>query len=383
MRATRIGLSLVTALLMLTARAAVAQTAAPPPAPAPEAPPTAPTADDGLRLHGFASASYIFNFNQPPSATNGFRVFDFTQNALRLDAAELVVEKTVSSPHDVGFRADVVVGSSIPRVSAAAGLFRDPNTGKAHDYDLQQAYASYMVSHHVRVEAGKFVTPLGLEVIEGWDGYNDNASRSFLFGYAIPFTHTGLRVTATAKRVSGLVMVVNGWDNLKDNNTGKTMAGQLTLAPSDVLSFVVTAITGPEQPLNNHDLRTVYDFVWKWKVTSVTSLGLSADDGHESGAAPGGGTAVWRGVAGYSRIGLSKTLALCLRGEVFDDPQGVRTGMAQQLTEVTVTPEVRLSPHALVRADIRVDRSNRFVFDARSGATATQPTIQFNFLCFF
>ena len=50
----------------------------------------------------------------------------------------------------------------------------------------------------LQVDAGKFVTPLGYEVIEGWDGYNDNASHSFLFGYAIPFTLEG-----TPRRLPG------------------------------------------------------------------------------------------------------------------------------------------------------------------------------------
>jgi hypothetical protein len=53
------------------------------------------------------------------------------------------------------------------------------------------------------------------------------------------------------------------------------------------------------------------------------------------------------------------------------------------LSEFTATPEFRLSPHALVRADLRVDRSTKGVFDARTGATKTQPTLQFNFLHYF
>jgi hypothetical protein len=125
-----------------------------------------PVAGDGPKLHELVSASYVFNVNQPPSGMNRFRVFDFTHNAFRLDVAELVVEKTVSSAHDAGFR-------------------------------------------------------------------------------------------------------------VNDDNTGKTVAGPLTLAPSGAMSFIVTVITGPEQPANNHDLRTVYDLAWTWKVNRVTSLGLS------------------------------------------------------------------------------------------------------------
>jgi len=370
----------VAAGLLLLASRATAQTD--PPAASPVAA-SAPAADDGLKVHAFLSTSYVFNVNRPPSGTNGLRVFDFTDGSFVLDGAQVIAEKTVSAAGDAGFRVSLVTGSSIPKVSAASGLFRDPSTGKAQDVDLQQAYASYMLGSHVRLDAGKFVTPLGLEVIEGWDGANDNASRSFLFGYAIPFTHTGVRISANGPKASALVMVVNGWDNAVDNNRGKTVAGQLSLTPTPAVSLTVTAITGPERPADDHHLRTVYDLVWTWKLGDLSSVSLNADDGRESGAAPDGGLATWRGAAAYTRIGFSKTFALCLRGEVFEDPQGVRTGASQRLAEFTLTPEVRLSPQAIIRADLRVDRSSRSIFETRTGSTRTQPTAQLNLVVLF
>ena len=83
-------------------------------------------------------------------------------------------------------------------MSAAAGFFRDAS-GKAQDFDLQQAFVSYItpVGSGLRFDAGKFVTNHGYELIDGYDGYNDNATRSFSFGYGIPFTHTGIKAAYT------------------------------------------------------------------------------------------------------------------------------------------------------------------------------------------
>ena len=39
---------------------------------------------------------------------------------------------------------DATVGSTVPRVTAAAGLFRDDN-GEAGDFDVHQAFVSYVV----------------------------------------------------------------------------------------------------------------------------------------------------------------------------------------------------------------------------------------------
>ena len=149
-----------------------------------------------ISVNGLVSASYVGNVNSPSSGTNQFRVFDTRSDTFALDVAELVVQRSVSAPGDAGFRVDLTFGSLIPKVTAAAGLFRDEN-GVAGSFDLQQAYFSYIApaGRGLRIDAGKFTTYLGYEVIEGYDGYNDNHSHSFLFGYAQPITHTGLRVS--------------------------------------------------------------------------------------------------------------------------------------------------------------------------------------------
>ena len=48
----------------------------------------------------------------------------------------------------------------------------------------------------------------------------------------------------------------------------------------------------------------------------------------------------------------------------------------QRLTELTITPAWQWSSNATVRLDLRVDRSNQLVFEARAGAKTTQPTAQ-------
>ena len=74
----------------------------------------------------------------------------------------------------------------------------------------------------------------------------------------------------------------------------------------------------------------------------------------------------------------AREFAICLRGEYFADPDGARTGVPQDLKEVTLTPEWKISSHFLVRADLRADWSSRDVFEKRAGFTRTQPTILLN-----
>jgi hypothetical protein len=358
---------------LLSPRLLAAQ--APPPIPEP--------GHQAIDFHGLVSTSFSYNFNEPASRTNQFRVFDYDDDNFRIDLVELVVQRPVTAPGDFGFRVDFTAGA-VSRIVASRGLFRD-TSGEGQDIDLHQAFVSFVapLGSGLRLDAGKFITGLGYEVIEGYDGWNDNATHSFLFGYAIPFTHTGVRASYSfSPVVSTMLMVANGWDDVEDNNRGKTIHLQLGLTPSSRLAITLNGIAGPEQTNDDVHYRDVLDVVATWKPTDRLSVGVNGDWGRETAAAPGGRMAVWTGAAGYLRLA-RKQVALSLRAERFDDRDGSRTGTPQTLSEITVTPELRLGASCLVRSDLRLDTSDRAVFEGRNAARKTQPTASVNVLYHF
>ena len=336
-----------------------------------------------IQINVFASAGFTFNFNNPDSGMNAYRVFDGDDRTAELNVVELVVQKAAVKVWDLGFRADVVAGRSIPKVEAASGLFRDPDTGESHDYDLQQAFASLILplGSGLKMDAGKFITPLGYEVIEGYDGYNDNASRSFLFGYAIPFTHTGLRFGYSfSDHLSGQLLLVEGWDNDRDNNSALSEGAQLAWTPGPAFTLAVAALAGPEQENNNRNDREIYDLTAIWKATPRLGLGINADYGHETAALGPGRDAVWSGAALYATYKFTDEFSLALRAERFDDRDGARTGTAQSLREITVTPSYAIGKHVVVRGDLRLDTSDQYVFQKNGDLVRRQPTVSLNIL---
>lgn len=344
-----------------------------------------------VTVNGFLSTTYSYNYGRPDSRTNTLRVFDFDDNSFKVDVAELVVQHPAAAARESGFRIDVAMGGSVPRVSAASGLFRDVASGQAEDIDLQQAYASYVapVGSGLRVDAGKFVTHLGLEVIEGYDGWNDNATRSWLFGYAIPFTHTGLRGSYTfGPKLAAMAMIANGWDNATDNNRAKTAGAQLVITPVAPLTVYVNGVLGAERTDSNSDLRRVIDFVATYKASPRVTVSMNLDGGNENDAVPAIGpqassTGRWLGAAGYVRLAATERWALIVRGERFWDRDGIRTGVTQTLSELTLTPELHVTPRFLVRADLRADHSNESVFEDHSRPVDHQTTLLLNALVTF
>jgi len=361
---------------------ATAQEPAPPAVPAPAAPPAppAPPTPPAITWNGFLSGAYSYNFSSPSNRTNAFRVFDFDDNSLKLDVAELVVQKAAANPGDSGFRVDLEAGSSIPRISSSSGLFRNSKTGEAQDFDLQQAFLSYVThwGRGVRFDVGKFITHAGAEVIEGYDGYNDNYSRSFLFGYAIPFTHTGIKMTAPLnEHLTGMLMLANGWDNATDNNRGKTLGAQLVATPSPKFTAYINYIGGPEKTDSN-DMRHLLDVVGVWKATPALTLSVNADFAREEGDLADGGSARWSGVAAYARYDVSPRFSLGLRGEVFDDKDGVRTGTAGKLSEGTITPTWHVDDHLSFRGDLRFDHADSDVLGDDQDPKSHQVTTAVN-----
>lgn len=333
---------------------------------------------DSLTIDAFASGAYQYNGNRPTTGTNSYRVFDYNDNSFNLDVAEVVLQINPKKSNDAGFRVDIAAGNSVPQISKV----QDQSVRK---FDLQQVFASYIapLGSGVRFDVGKYVTHLGYEVIDGYDGYNDNYSRSILFGYAIPFTHTGVKASYTfSSHIAAMVEVVNGWDLLRDNNHSKSVGAQLTLTPVTPLTVILNWIGGPELANDNHSKRNVFDVVAILKPTNALTLGVNGDYGTETGTSRviAGDDARWKGIAGYAALAVTSKFSVALRAETFNDDGGVRLGVdeATTLSEGTFTPTYKFTTNVVVRGELRYDRANHAILANRNGMSERQTTVGAN-----
>jgi hypothetical protein len=350
--------------------------------PAPPAPALAPAAPaaghwwEEVALHGFVSFAATLNINNPKggadSATghNQYRAFDVNANAFSLDVAELSIERAPVGANDVGMRIDIAAGETIPRLAAANGSSAGP-------FDLQQAYLYYTFANGLRIDAGKFVTPVGIEVIEGYDGYNDEYSHSFLFTFG-PYTHTGVKASYATEKVTVAGYVTQGWDVLIDLNRDISYMAQVILTPAKDLSISLLYSGGKELPLPDPPWRHFFDAVLTYKVSPKVGVGANFDFASE-------GDTTWTGAAGYLTLALTDDLGLGLRGEVFSDPDGAKTGVAkgQTLTEFTGALSYHIGPHHVLRGELRWDHSSKDVFPTNDGVSSSQLTFAANYLGMF
>ncbi len=352
----------------------------------------------GFDLTGYFDVGYTHlsgsgAFNTTPAgpgvtAGGPNRVFDYKRNALKLHQAAFTFAK--QPKEGFGGVLNVTLGND---ANVIAPYATNPNTGtgcnlatgltatgtcKKDYWDITQAFAQYATGP-VTVIAGKFVTSAGAEVINSTA--NSNYSRSILFGYAIPFTHTGLRASYAATDTFTLIGGVNqGWDAIKDTNSSKTLELGGLFTPTKAFSLAAMGHFGKERVgglvgTGPEGQRNLIDLVATYNATDKLTLILNYDYATQDNTAtvtPNAATkSTWKGVAGYANYQFNEQWRLSFRAEYFDDGDGYRTGVAQKWKEATLTLGYTPIKNLDLRAEIRGDRSNVPAFIDSNNTTAS------------
>ncbi len=341
-----------------------------------QTPETAPVFSAGpIEFSGLIDSYYSLNFNHPASRFNTGRNFDTNANQFSLNMAKVTLQH---QPDPVGIRLDLGLGPAFDIVHGA-----EPGGLGPLRY-IQQAYVTYNapVGKGLTLDVGKFVTVHGAEVIETMSNWN--YSRSFLFAYAIPYYHFGARASYPLhKTFTGAVMLVNGWNNVVDNNSGKTWGFQGTWNPHSRFALTSNYMFGPEKTGTNRGYRHLWDTTATITVSPKAAFMFNYDYGIDRIAS--GGKNRWNGVAGYARLAPNKRFAFIPRLEWFNDADGFTTGVAQKLKEATITAEFKMKEGLLSRLEYRRDWSDQRFFDrGNTAASATaQDTLLAGFVVFF
>ena len=357
----------------ISAWAQTPATAEKPADPAP-APPPAIFSIAGFDLTGHIDIGYT-NLRDSGKFISGVnsRVFDFDRNKAVLHSLDLQLASTPEN--GFGGLLDVTLGKDADTIAAYGTIdkTRGPANGVDKRADVTQAFLHYGAGA-LTVIAGKFVTLSGAEVIKS--DADTNYSRSILFGYAIPFTHTGVRATYKLSDTLTLIGGVNqGWDAFKDTNSDKTIELSAAFTPDKTFTLLVTGYSGKEQLANypksvEKGTRNLLDLVATITVSEQLTLIGNFDYGSQDSGSAGIGKAKWQGFAGYANYQVNDQWRVSLRGEYFDDKDGYRTGVVQKWKEATATLAYLPNKNLELRAEVRGDRCDH---DAFLKANSTTP----------
>ena len=369
----------------------------------------------GIDMHALMMVDYNANINDPgqngPSQgnTGGTFVngFNYQSNTFALRDAAIFLGRN-KDDESFGFNLNVDFGATANVIQARWGNgtndAKENICGNSGDCfaEVREAYLTYKTpltipgaSAPISVKGGKFVTLLGYEVIPTYSVFNPNISTSLLFNLSIPFTHTGLLAhVPVVDQLAFDLGVVNGWDNVADNNDEKTFLGGMGITPSDAVSIYVSGTYGGESnPISDGgdgagSKRGVFSANVAWKVIDALQLALDTTYGSQTNSTVPGQfgrrTANWYGFAGYAIVTPMDKMQLSLRAEVFEDEDGTQTNInnGQTLWELTPTFTYALADHLTFRTEYRHNQSNKHYFTSGDGAVLTGQDLIFTELVF-
>ena len=316
----------------------------------------------GIDVSGYIDVSYQNKSTDPQTAT--FHNYDTEQKSFNLHAFDLSVSSLPAS--GFGGLVEIQFGKDVT-ANAPVGQTAGTNV------DALQVFMQYS-SGPLGVMAGKFTTLAGAEVAQAVN--NTNFSRSFLFTFAEPVTHTGVRGNyAVSDELKFMVGVNNGWNILNENAagncsgaggtppcaTGKTIELGVSANPTKMIGITGAYYTGDEVGTTQIGTRTLLDLVGTINLSDALSVVLNYDTADQDKAI-GNAKAKWSGFAGYVNYKINDTWRLSGRLENFDDKQGFRTGTVQKLKEATVTAGYGIAKNAELRFELRNDKSDKSVF---------------------
>jgi len=362
-------------VLLVSAICALGQTQAPDTQAPPPASPPAWTAGP-IKFSGFVDAYYNLNFNHPASGSNsGVRFFDQKANTFSLNMAKLTLE---TDPAPVGFRVDLGFGRGFELFHA----FEPLEDGQTINRNIMQAYLSVKPEGWggFQFDFGKFVTSAGAEPTE--THLNWNYSRSLIYSLG-PFYHFGARVSKPVNSVwtTGF-QVLNGWNNVDDNNSGKTI-GITNAFSSSKISYFNNYYVGPEKTGTNEGYRHFIDQVLSLTPHDKASFYINYNYGYEKDV--DGSKGIISAIAAAARFQANDWFAVSPRIEYYNDRGIWTSGTIQKLKEFTLTTEFKHSKGFLTRLEYRRDWSNEPFFDRgnQTGNAKNQNTLLIGFIAFF
>lgn len=315
-----------------------------------------------LRLYGGVDVDYFWKIQDPHERKDAIQLHSANPDHDTFEVAwsKLGVTRRMGDANewDAGFGFELDYGRLVQKT-----LSLDPRFLPDSPINSQFAYVDLKIPtplNPVSLRCGRTQSWIGVETIDPF--LNPNFSHSFFFNFS-PFTTTG--VSASSEIAGGFrytQWVVNGWDLVIDDNSSKTLGGQLSwTSEGSSAAIAFNWIWGPEREKDDRHHRWYAELAATLKPFDGTEVRASLHYGQEEGGALGGGPAKFGGVLLIVRQELYEVtegfrrFAVAFRGEYYRDQGGLFSGVDETLAELTGTFELRFTDSASLRLEYRHD----------------------------
>ncbi len=322
--------------------------------------------DHRMAIYGWTEASVTYGSQGrtawPMLAQSPTNDFLLNQNWL---VFERTVVTTGTTQPTFGFHTAWILPGSDARYTVSRHLLNRQRgvgdfTQGNYPIDLFHAYGeAYFptVARGLDVKVGKNAVPYFAETEDKIN--NPLFSHSYMFYFCGPFTHTGLQANLKLSDEWAVeARLVLGSDIAFGPGESPTFVGTVTWTQpgggrNTVLLSTVLG-SGRFDTEHNQANQNMVDLIYTHTFSPVLKYTLDAGAGYIAHV-PDTGTVSWYGAAQYLSYTISPRLSANGRFELFDDPQGGRTGFKGLYTAVTGGVTFKPRKSVWVRPELRYD----------------------------
>jgi hypothetical protein len=322
-----------------------------------------------VTISGYLETYYVYDFNKP--ADNTRPSFIYSHNRHNEVNLNLGFVKAAYNTERVRANFALMAGTY-----TNANLAAEPGVLK----NVYEANAGVKISanKNLWVDAGIFASHIGFESAIGKDCWN--LTRSMLADNT-PYYEAGAKVSYTSDNGKWLFsgLILNGWQRIQrvSGNSLPAFGTQITFKPSSSITLNSSTFIGTDKPDSVRQMRYFHNFYGIFQVTPKFGITAGFDYGMEEKSPESGSMNTWTSPVLILRYAASDKIAVALRGEYYNDKNGViiATGTPHgfKTTGVSFNFDYNVMPNVMWRAEVRnlASKDQVFTKDGKSVKTDT------------
>jgi hypothetical protein len=296
-----------------------------------------------VKFGGFMDTYYAYDFNVPKNHEREFTTQPVRHNEFNINLAYI---EAVMKQEKTRGRLALQYGQSV--IKNTVGEPRDGKTSGPQDAKVfQEAYIGKRLGNKTWLDFGIFLGNIGAESWISKDNWT--YTRALNLDY-VPYYSSGVRLehSLTEKEVIQL-QILNGWQNMSENNNGKAIGMQYKRLIKDKVTFTYNNFFGDEEVVSSRSrFRAYHNFIFQWIKDDRWQYLGSFDVGHQS-QQQNNGVDGWTATTLTIRRILNLKQSLAIRMEYYSDPH--------QANIVTGTPNGFQVSGASINFDQKMDET--------------------------
>lgn len=326
---------------------------------------------------GFIDTYYGYDFNNPPNIDRSYTTQPARSNEFNVNLA--YVEAKANSDFVRG-RLALQAGTSVQSNYAGEPMVGSVS-GPSLSRNIQEAVAGVKLSDRLWVDAGIYLSHIGCETFISKDNWT--YTRSLMADYS-PYYETGVKASMQwSDTVSTQLHVLNGWQNISENNGNKALGMQFAYAPSEKFSFTYNNFFGNEV---GNQSRLFNDFIFKGSLSEKLSLAAMYDIGLQKNP-DNSTTSVWQTYALLLHDQITPAVALTLRGEQYLDRHQIivstLTPNGFQVVSTSLNADITIHKNVMWRTEVREYWSKDAIYPCKMKGLALNDGLAVSSLSFW